>query len=183
MDPTIVATIITAGATVLAALIGARALIKTEKGKNKELSGEINELRKSGYRVPTLTPEQYGVDIVTPAEYTQAGNAFEVSGVYKVLPEGQHIWTSTFAVDSEGKIAEYWPQGEAKANNGKWYGHIHNLSGESGEMKEFLVLVVGHDGDALFKHYARVGFMTGNWPSISILTSDAVLCKKWSIKI
>ena len=182
MDPTIVTALIGALATLVSALIGVRTATQKEK-RNRELSDEIVDLRSSGYRVPMLTPEQYGIDVVAPAEYAKAGNSFAVSGTYKALPESQHIWTSAFRVDEDGNISDYWPQGEARATNGKWYGHIHNISGEPGETKEFLVLVVGRDGDALFRHYGRVGAMTGNWPSIHILTSDVVVCKKWSFKI
>lgn len=182
MDSTVLTALIGAIATIASALIGAQAVKQKEK-KNKELSEEINQLRINGYRVPMLTPEEYGIDIVTPAEYAKTGNSFPVSGTYKALLEGQHIWTSTFRVDEEGNIAEYWPQGAAKAANGKWYGQVYNISGQGGETKEFLALVVGRDGDALFRHYGKVGGITGNWTGISILTSDIVLCRKGTVKI
>ena len=183
MDPSIVTALITAGAGIISAIIGARAIIQKEKKKNKELSGKISELYSNGIRIPMLTPQQYGIDIVVPTEYTKAGHTFNVDGIYKALPDGHHIWTSTFRVDQEGDIVEYWPQGEAKAKNGKWHGKISNIGGQSGETKQFLVLVVGNDGNVLFKHFGKVGSMTGNWTGISKLTSDTVRCLNWSIKI
>lgn len=183
MDPTILTALITAGAGIVSAIIGARALIQKEKNKNKELSGEITELHSSGIRIPMLTKEKYGVDIVVPEEYTKVGNGFSVDGIYKELPAGHHIWTSTFRTNPEGDIVEYWPQGEAKAGNGKWHGKISNLGGQPGETKQFLVLVVGHDGNVLFKHFGKAGSMTGQWIGISMLTSDTVPCLKWSVKI
>ena len=182
MDSTIVVALIGALATITSAFIGAQVVRQREK-KNKVLVNEVEQLRTSGYRVPILTPEEYGIDIVTPAEYAKTSNSFEVNGTYKKLPEGQRIWTSTFKVDKDGNIAEYWPQGAARITNGKWYGHVHNLGGNDGETKEFLVLVVGRDGDALFRHYGKVGAMTGNWTSVSILTSDVVLCRKGAVQI
>lgn len=185
MDPsiaTVITAIIGAGATVISALIGAQAVKKREE-KNNSLTEELNQLRSSGYRLPMLKPKEYGIDIVTPREYAKTGNSFEVNGTYKTLPEGQCIWTSTFKLDEDGRYAEYWPQSAAKIENGKWYGHVHNLGGQAGEKKEFLILVVGRDGDALFRHYGKVGMITGSWSSISILTSDIVLCEKRVIEI
>jgi hypothetical protein len=119
---------------------------------------------------------QYGIAIVTPVAYAQTGNSFAVSGTYKALPESQHIWISTFNMDLDGNIAEYWPQSEAKATNGKWYGQVYNVGGAKGETREFLVFVVGSEGRALFNYYVRTGTTTNNWTSIRNLTSDVVLC-------
>jgi hypothetical protein len=109
MDSTIMVAFIGAFATILAALIGAQTVREKER-KNQSLSTEIDHLRQSGYRIPVLSSEEYGINIVAPADYASVSNSFEVSGTYRVLLPGQRIWLSTFKIDNEGNIAEYWPQ-------------------------------------------------------------------------
>jgi hypothetical protein len=114
IDPTIVGALIGGISTIVSALIGYLAVRQREQ-KNKALTAEVEKLRAKSHRVPMLTPEEYGIDIVAPAEYAKKGNSFAVSGTYESLPPDQRIWLSTFRVGEDGNIAEYWPQGAAQA--------------------------------------------------------------------
>ena len=164
MESTIIVAIIGAIATVSAALITAWA---------KDMNfAETLKLQKFPHS-PMLPASKYGIDIVTPAEYEQVDLAFEVSGTYKNLPEGHQIWVSTFRV-SGNKVKHYWPQEKATTKNGKWYSKVYNISGQSGESKEFLVLVIGSEGQALFRYFKETGSENKNWPAIKELTSDVV---------
>jgi hypothetical protein len=164
MESTIIVAIIGSIATIAAALITARA---------KDMSyAETIRLQKFSHS-QMLPPSKYGIDIVTPAEYEQVDSAFEVSGTYKNLPEGHQIWVSTFRI-SGNKVKHYWPQEKATTKNGKWYSKVNNIGGHPGESKEFLVLVVGNEGQTLFKYFKETGSENKNWPAIKELTSDVV---------
>lgn len=168
MEATIIIAIIGAIATIAAAFITARA---------KDISyAETIRVQKSSYS-PMLSPSKYDIEIVNPAEYDQVDIGFPVSGTYKNLPEGHQIWVSTFRIstdDKGNKIKHYWPQEKAVAQNGKWYSKVNNIGGHPGESKEFLVLVVGNAGQALFKYFKETGSENKNWPAIKELTSDVV---------
>ena len=134
-----------------------------------------------------LPPSKYGITIVTPEDYDWVDSAFPVNGIYKNLPEGYDIWVSTFGIasDSKGnKIKHYWPQEKAKIEKGnKWYSRVYNIGGVSGESKEFSVLVVGKEGQALIKHFKDAGNDTKQWYPIKELTSDIVECAIGKVRL
>ncbi len=179
METTIVVAIIGAIATIAAALITARAKDRT----NEQLNQEISKLRKSAQSSPMLTREEYGIKIVSPAEYANVGTSFEASGTYENLPEGQVIYLSTFGIyeDEQGrKRKRYWPQpaGTAHDSDGKkWYCNMINIGeGKEPMQKEYLVLIAGREGQALFKYFLDAGWENKSWPAITQLTSDVVEC-------
>jgi hypothetical protein len=168
MEPTIIVAIIGAISSTAAALITARA-------KDIHFT-EILRLQKST-NSKMLHPSKYGVEIVTPAEYEKVGIAFVVSGTYKNLPEEFQIWVSTFSVsiDNKGtKSTKYWPQEKANTENGKWYCKVNDIGGKPGESKEFLVLVVGPEGQTLFNYFKEAGTEKKIWPAIQNITSDVL---------
>lgn len=178
------------GTTIVTAIIGAITTITstyiTARIKNKTNAGlkkEVIQLRKHS---PTLLPEEYGITIVTPADYEIVKNDFLVSGTYKKLPEGQEIWIASFEVlkDEQGKIEKYyWPQEKSTLNNGKWYSQVYHIGGNSGETKEFVALSVGQEGQALFRYFKEAGNKNEKWPPIKQLTSDIVKCAYGKIKL
>ena len=150
----------------------------------KALQLRANTLGAKFKVVPTSST--FGVTIVTPEDYDRVDRAFPVSGTYKNLPEGYHLWVSTFGIiyDNAGKkIKHYWPQEKATTENGKWHSRVYNIGGVSGESKEFLVLAVGKEGQALIKHFKDVGNETQQWPPIKKLTSDIIECAIGKIKL
>jgi len=180
MEITIITAIIGAVATILAAIITAR----TKDKASAKLESEIIRLRKQPASSSMLSAREYGIKIVSPAEYDNVGRKFDVSGTVDNLPEGSVIWTSTFEVyrDSEGKAKKrYWPQEPAiikdSTDGKKWYSKIRNIGdGNVNETKEFLVLVVGHDGHIFFKYFEDAGKQRNYWHGITELTSDVVEC-------
>ncbi len=162
------------------ALIGARANNKT----NSELQQELTKLRKSARVLPMLTREEYGIKIVSPAEYANVGTSFEASGTYENLPDGHVIYLSTFGIyeDKQGrKRKRYWPQSAARTTHDsdgkKWYCSMNNIGQDNESMqKEYLVLVVGREGQALFKYFLDAGWENKSWPAVTQLTSDVVEC-------
>lgn len=185
MDSTIVAAIVSAFAAIIAALITANVKDKSYARQEKERA----ELLKSGSHSNILTPEEYGVEILSPLENQEVKNSFKVEGTIKYLPEGYTIWTSTYGLykDGDGKVKKrYWPQQPAKIYYSPklktWESKINNIgSSSSGEEKSFLVFVVGPDGQALFRYFSQVGKFTDSWYPLTELTSDVVECKKVSI--
>jgi hypothetical protein len=166
MEATIITAIIGAIATIAAAYITART-------KDRSYADRLRQNLSS----PMLSPSEYGIKIVTPADYERVDTGFSVSGTYENLPEGHHIWVSTFGVatDSKGnKFKHYWPQEKATTENGKWYSKVYNIGGPPGESKEFMVLVVGKEGQALIKYFKDAGNENQKWPPIKKLTSDIV---------
>ncbi len=170
MEPTIITAIIGAIATITAAYIAVR-------------SDGIRQRNKSANM---LSPSKYGIKIVTPADYDWVDSAFLVNGTYENLPKNHHIWVSTFGIvsDSKGnKTKHYWAQEKATTENGKWYSRVYNIGGVSGETKEFLVLVVGKEGQALIKHFKDAGNETQQWYPIKELTSDIIECAIGKVKL
>lgn len=182
MDPTITVAIIGLASTLISALIGLVEVRRRDK-TNEILSSELERLRQIGYRITMLSPEDYGIRIVTPSDRSTVGNSTSVSGTYRNLPPGQKIWVSTFSLDGDGNLQDYWPQSEAKPSNGNWHGEIYHFGGQSGDTKEFLVMVVGPDCEALFGFFKRAGERSGHWAGISTLTSDVALCARGIVKI
>lgn len=176
MDSTIITAIIGAIATITAAYITARL-------KDKTISDFKNQQRSS---TNMLSPSEYGVQIVTPSDYDYVEKFFQVSGTYANLPDGHQLWVSTFgiATDSKGnKVKHYWPQEKATTENGKWYSKVYNIGGESGESKEFLVLAVGKDGQALIKYFKDASNESQKWTPIKKVTGDIVECAIGKVKL
>lgn len=157
------------------------------KNTNTQLRAELANVKKALSLPPMLSHEEYGIEIDVPVEYANVGQSFRVTGTYKDLPEGQVIWVSTFGVfevdeHSDGrKKKRYWPQEPATltftAEGKKWHSLVHNIGGgTSAEAKEFLVLVVGIEGQALFKYYQDAGASNKQWTPIGQLTTDVVEC-------
>jgi len=49
------------------------------------------------------SPSDYGIKIVTPADYERVDTGFSVSGTYENLPERHHIWVSAFSAVTDSK--------------------------------------------------------------------------------
>lgn len=144
--------------------------------ENKSLKEALAKGEQSKARSQMLSPEAYGIKILSPEDEKYVENEFEVNGTYTNLPDGQSIWIVTFNHYENGKTL-YWPQKEAAIRNNNWYGNVRNLGGESGDKRRFSVMVVGPSGKALFKYYGQVGIKT-RWQGISELPPDIVECAK-----
>ena len=141
MEVAIITAFIGAIATISAALITARAKDKT----NAQLEKEITRLRRYASSSAMLSPREYRIKIVSPAEYENVGESFQVNGTCENLPEGQVIWVSTFGVYDDGhntKRKHYWPQEPANivhtADGIKWYSKVNNIGG--GNTRELIPL-------------------------------------------
>lgn len=183
MDPTIITALIGAFATIAAAAIGVLSTRSKEK-TNADLKKEITRLQKVAICQPMLSPEDYGITIEIPKEYASVGQIFNVSGTYKNLPDGHVIWIATFGSHKSTNNQmrrHYWPQEPAtttfSTEGKKWNCKVQDIGGKTpGETKEFLVLVAGPDGQALFKYFKKAGSETEKWIPITYLTSDVVEC-------
>ena len=178
---TIITAIIGAITTITSTYITVRIKDKTNSG----LAEEVTRLKKNGFISPILSPKEYGITIVTPVDYENLDSAFSVNGTYTSLPEGQHIWVASFEMikDHEGHIKRcYWPQEKVTADNGKWYGKVNDIGGKPGETKEFVVLIVGREGQRLFKYFKEAGKINDKYPAINELTTDIAECAFGKIK-
>ena len=184
MDPTVWAAIIAfIVGPAIGYLIRRRELIDA-RNTNAQLSNELAKAKKAVSLPLMLEREAYGILIERPAEYGNVTETFTVSGTFQSLPEGQEIWTSTFDIhrDKDGRIQKrYWPQERATisitSDGKKWVSLVHNIGGRTqGEAKEFLVLVVGIEGQSLFQYFKEAGTYNRSWPAINQLTTDVVLC-------
>ena len=157
------------------------------KKEIEELETELSEpikLRETQFYSQMLSCEEYGIKIKTPTDYENVGRSFRISGTYKTLPEGHVIWISTFGIYEDGdgeKKKRYWPQEQAKttytAEGRRWRSKVNDIGGSyTGEIKEYLVLVVGVEGQALFKYFKDAGAENKQYPAIIQLTSDIVEC-------
>lgn len=148
------------------------------------LRDELSRVKKKSAFPPMLSCEEYGIEIKKPSEYENIGQSFRISGTYKNLPEGQTIWTATFGIYDDGKgnkRKRYWPQEQAAtaftANGKEWYCAVNHIGGgNNAEPKEFLILVVGVEGQALFHYFKTAGGFTKQWLPITQLTTDIVEC-------
>jgi hypothetical protein len=158
---------------------------------------------------PMLAREEYGLEIATPLPGAKTSFAAEITGTYKVLPPGQHLWVAT-AADRETlnsatgatlAAKQYWPQTEATLEAGtEWHARIDNAGGAPGGARTLLVLAVGRNGQVLFEYFRRAGreakelfekarasgFVSGHfesWAPLLELTDDVVECASVPITI
>jgi hypothetical protein len=144
-----------------------------------------NRLGAKERKIQVLSCSKYGLNIVSPAEYDEVRNSFQVSGTLdRDLPDRFTIWTSTFEIYEDGKNRrkKYWPQEPARLVGHRWYSQINHIGGNTGQQKEFLVLLVGPEGQALFRYFKAVGH-EGFWPPIDQLTSDVIECATGKVRI
>jgi hypothetical protein len=119
----------------------------------------------------TLTPDAYGIQILSPRLRETVGHSFKVNGTLKELPNGFEIWVCTCGGGGEG--VRYWPQEPAKIRDNAWYSLVHYV--ENGSQR-ILVFLVGANGQALFAYFKSAGQENQNWPGIIELTDDILLC-------
>lgn len=148
------------------------------------LREELRRVRNSASIPPMLSIDEYDLRIIKPIQYENVGQSFRVIGTYQTLPEGQTIWTATFDIFEDGqgrKRKRYWPQEQATiefTSTGKeWHCVINNIGGgDEVDSREYIVLVVGVEGQALFNYFKKVGSFTHQWLPIVHLTTDVVEC-------
>jgi hypothetical protein len=171
-------------AAITAAIITARAKDKSVS----ELASELAVLRASS---TSLDVQDFHVRVTDPLPYSdQRSQDFPVGGTFGYVPAGYEIWVATQGVhrDDHGNWAKhYWPQQPAArlsyTSGGKlWTACINTIGGKHDQQRiEFAVLMVGPDGQVLFRHFVKVGMETQQWPAISQLTSDTVECASGSV--
>jgi hypothetical protein len=183
---TVITALIGAVATILAAIVTARAKDRTVSALERELT----RIRQGQANPIMLTPTEYGIEITDPPDYSPTGHAFVVRGTYEQLPEGHAIWLAAFAVDQDEKGRRrtlYWPQTAATTaqllQRRTWQARMNYLDGRDGAVLEYLVLVVGPNGQALFAHYDNVGWQHRVWPAIARLTDDIVECAIGKVRL
>jgi len=119
-----------------------------------------------------LSPEDYGIKIVSPKDGTSVSSHCAVLGTYQNKPPDGSVWL--FAASD----SEYWPQETVKfdTKTKTWYASA-NL-GKSGLIK---IVLMGKAGQALCEYYFKVGRITDKYWSIETLTPDIVECSRVTV--
>jgi len=134
----------------------------------------IDELREQIRTLQGIRKrETYGLKILSPAEGSEVGEWFDVSGTYSSLPPKN----AARLLNKSPHALGYWPQSVVRLDTQTrtWTGRFH-LGGKPPEVGRIVVAVVGKAGASLWEYYQKVGNETGRWPTIQNLTDDVQEC-------
>jgi len=143
----------------------------------ERLKDENARLEKEQLWSGSYSAEKCQIRVVSPSFGDPVPRSFIVNGTFQQIPERAQIWVCT--VDGDAADRQYWPQGRpAKIDrlSQTWHARVVWLQGDTNDMREIAVLVVGEDGQALIDYYVKAGEENTKWPSIVHLTRDMKEC-------
>lgn len=116
---------------------------------------------------------QYKLKITHPLEGATVETKMQVDGTFERRPEEG----SVMLIEQSTRSGQYWFKRQPVFDDGskRWFADW-NITGSTNREVFIYVAVLGKGGRALAEYYFRVGETTQQWPGITTLPPDVVLC-------
>ncbi len=134
---------------------------------------------QSGLKEPS--PDKYGIEIKDPEAGT-IKSTVTVKGVFKEkIPNDKYIWV--FTVYHFNSVENYYPQGRAATNDGRWKTKAFNI-GDSGDKLKLVACLVGETADKLLNYYLDAERDRNKWPPLDLAkVNDIFECDSVNVEI
>ncbi len=172
MDTVVIAALVGAIATVVAAYITARA-------KDRQIKREWDETKNAVSARDSYLKVDYGVRITYPKGDVVSGDTIDVKGTYKVMPPPETLRLYTVSPERTAYGERFWPQEIVKEffPDSKTWRARANISGFAKTGGAIVVAIVSQPAIVLWDFYYKVGPQIGWW-DIEGWPNDSVVCER-----